>query len=172
MIPATLFRIILFRQSAIAEQFSPLFGIDVQLKSGISGRVEIKQDRTVSLSFANEQVTEIRGTEYDFGTGYKIKKFKLPFNVGGKPLKGDLDLKVEFDIRNNTTIIRQLDLNTNQPVAGTQIEAINVSADYAVSPRFNVKLFWITTINTPFVSLTYPTANTNAGFSLRFSLAQ
>ena len=100
--------------------------------------------------------------EYDFGLGYRIKKFKPPFKISNKPMSGTLDLKAEVDIRNNTTIIRQLVQDINQPTAGTEIISIKISADYALNDRFTITIFFDRTINTPFVSLAYPTANTNA----------
>ena len=48
---------------------------------------------------------------------------------------------------------------------------INFSADYVVNQRVNFKLFYDRVITNPFVSTTFPGAITNAGFSLRFTLA-
>ena len=40
---------------------------------------EIKKDRNVSLSLANNQITEIKGSEMKVGTGYTWRKLQLPF---------------------------------------------------------------------------------------------
>ncbi|HXC03743.1 MAG TPA: cell surface protein SprA, partial [Bacteroidia bacterium] len=42
----------------LSEQFSPLIGADMTLKSNLMVKVEIKKDRTVSLSVTSTQVTE------------------------------------------------------------------------------------------------------------------
>jgi len=55
---------------------------------------------------------------------------------------------------------------------GTRATSINFSADYMVSQKLNVRLFYDQTISKPHVSAQIPTSNTNAGISLRFTLAQ
>ena len=119
------------------------------------------------------QVTEVRGTEYVVGLGYKFKKVTLPFRVGGKKkLSNDLTVKMDVGLRNNTTILRKVVERTNQPSAGSQTLNLKVSADYPVNKRFNVQAFYNYNANEPFVSSSYPTSNTNAGISVRFTLAQ
>jgi len=120
-------------------------------------------------------VTEIRGVEYTIGLGYKIQKFTLPFikaSGGKRKFSSPLNLKADFNLRDNRTIIRKLVENTNQPSSGTQTISYKFSADYAINERFNIKAFYDTSINNPFVSSSYPTSNVNAGISLRFTLAQ
>src|SRR5439155_21848828 len=115
----------------------------------------------------------IRGVEYTIGLGYKIKKFTLPFvRTGGgkKKLSNDLNLKADFSLHDNKTIIRKLVEQTNQPSAGTESISYKLSADYAINERFNVKAFFDKSINNPFVSSSYPSSNVNAGISLRFTL--
>ena len=57
----------------IMEQFAPLLGVDLTLKNNMSVKFEMKKDRNVSLSLANNQITEIKGSEWKFGTGYTWK---------------------------------------------------------------------------------------------------
>jgi len=162
-----------YGQISISEQFAPLIGIDMTFKNTLQARFEVKRDRTVGLTYANIQVTEIRGEEYVIGTGYKIRKFKPPFiKMAKSSLNNDLNLKLDFDWRKNTTILRKLIEDANQPSAGSTSISIKVSADYNVSDRFNVKLFADKIINNPFVSTSFPTSNFDAGFSFRFTLAQ
>src|SRR5258706_13235337 len=70
------------QQLTITEQWGPLIGIDITWKNSLQTRAEVKRDRTVSLSYSNIQVTEVRGNEYVIGAGYRIKNFKLPFGLG------------------------------------------------------------------------------------------
>jgi cell surface protein SprA len=60
----------------------------------------------------------------------------------------------------------------DQVSAGGQIISIGVSADYQISEKFNVRLFYDHIINNPYVSSQYPNSNINGGLSLRFTLAQ
>ncbi len=162
-------------QVTITEQFAPLLGIEMVWKNSLQTRFEYKRDRTLSFAYSNIQVTEIRGTEYTIGLGYKIKKFTLPFvrTAGGKKkLSNDLNLRADFSLRDSRTILRKLIERTNQPSAGTKTLSYKFSADYAINERFNIKAFYDYTGNEPFVSSSYPNSNVNAGFSLRFTLAQ
>ena len=71
----------------------------------------------------------------------------------------------------NKTVIRKVIEDIQQITMGQQIMKINFSADYVVNQRVNFKLFYDRVITNPFVSTTFPGAITNAGFSLRFTLA-
>ncbi|MBK5285300.1 MAG: cell surface protein SprA, partial [Bacteroidia bacterium] len=162
------------QQISISEQWGPLLGIDITWKNTLQTRLELKRDRTVSLSYSNIQVTEVRGTEYVIGAGYRIKNFKLPFGLGAKnsTKKNDLNLKADFSIRKNYTVIRKLEEGLNQPSAGNTTLSIKTSADYVLNERLNLRLFYDQNINEPFVSSSYPTSNTNIGFALRFTISQ
>ncbi len=158
-------------QTTIVETFSPLIGVEATLKNSLTGKIEMKRSRTVSLSFANSQITEVKSNELVFGTGYRFKNVKFPINFGGKSrTKSDLNLKLDVSIRHDKTIIRQLDTDTNLPVAGMTVVSIKTSADYVISPRFNIRFFITDVINTPYVSTTFPTSNLNGGITLRFTL--
>ena len=159
--------------ASISEQFSPLINVDMTWNNSLITRLEIRQDRNVSLSFANSQLTEIKGKEYVVGLGYRLKAVPLPFNLGGKNRKAsDLDLRADFSIRNNKTIIRKIIENRNELTAGQRILSIKFTADYRFSSRLNLRAYYDRVVNNPFISSTYPTANTNAGISLRFTLSQ
>jgi len=44
---------------------------------------EVKKDRSLSLSFDNNLLTEIHGDEYIFGLGYRIKDLKIRSKLAG-----------------------------------------------------------------------------------------
>jgi cell surface protein SprA len=69
-------------------------------------------------------------------------------------------------------IIRRLAEDDAQAAQGQKVLTIKFSADYMLSDRFNLRMFYDRIVNTPFTSLSYATANSNFGFSLRFSLTQ
>jgi cell surface protein SprA len=161
------------QQVTITEQLAPLIGIDMTFKNSLQARFEIKRDRTLSLAYSNIQVTEVRGIEYTIGLGYKFKRVVLPFRTGNsKKLSNDLTVKADVSLRDNTTILRKAVENTNQPSAGSRTLGVKLSADYPVSDRFNVRFYYDYNATDPFVSSSYPTSNTNAGLSIRFTLAQ
>ena len=78
---------------------------------------------------------------------------------------------MSFNVRNNKTIIRKVIEDIEQITMGQQIMSIKFSADYVINQRLNIKAFYDKVITNPFISTTFPGAITNAGFSLRFTLA-
>lgn len=159
---------------SIAEQFSPLLKIDVSLQNSLQFNVEMKKDRNLSLSFANNQLTEVNGKELVFGTGYRWKnlELKMPFskNKSKKPIKSDLNLKIDFSIRQNLTVIRKVVEEVTQPTAGQTIYSMKISADYMITQRITARLFYDWLFTDPRISTSFRAKNTNAGISLRFSL--
>ena len=54
----------LFSNVNLVEQFSPLIKVDFEMKNSIKVTTEIKKDRSLSVSFDNNLLTEIQGHEY------------------------------------------------------------------------------------------------------------
>ncbi len=156
----------------IQEVMRPLLGFDATLKNSLLAKFEYNRDRNLSLSLTNNQVTEIRGKEFVIGSGYRFKSVKFPFAIGGTTPKSDLNLRVDLSMRDNATVIRKMQEEQNQVTAGQNIISIKTSADYVINDRFNVRAFYERVVNTPVISTSFPSANTNAGISLRFTLAQ
>ena len=90
----------------------------------------------------------------------------------GKRKKSDLDLRTDFSIRSNKTVLRKIDEDQNQISAGQKIITINTSADYTINQKVMLRLFFDKGINDPFVSNQYKNSTTNAGISLKFMLNQ
>jgi len=156
----------------VSEQFSPLINIDMNWKSNLTSRFEWRKSRTVSLNLTGNQVTDNRINDLVFGAGYRFDDVQIVIKTGGgqKTLKSDLNIRLDLSLRDNKTLTRKLVENVNQPVAGIKVFIIGVTADYVLSDRFNLQIFADHTTNNPFVSNTFPTSNTNFGFSLKFSL--
>ena len=140
-------------------------------KNSLITKLEIKKNRTLNLSLSNNQLTEIKGSEYVIGTGYRVKDLEFRFRSGGrgKKISSDLDLKLDLNIRNNETVIRKIVENDEQTTMGQQTISIKFSADYVVNSRLNLKMFYDKVITNPFITTTYPGAITNYRFSLRFT---
>lgn len=158
----------------LSEQFSPLFKLDMTWNNSLLSNFEFKKSRTLSLSFVNNQLTEVASNEVVVGLGYRFKDVKLNLSSGGRKqqLKSDLNIKMDLSIRENKTILRRLDEAINQISVGNRVVSINSSADYVINQRFNIRLFFDKTITNPFVSNQFYNSTTNAGVSLRFTLAQ
>ena len=160
---------------ALNEQFSPLINLDMVWKNGITSRFEIKKSRTLSLSLSNNQLTEIANNAIVVGTGYRFNNLQFTIKTGGnqKEFKSDLNLRADVEIRDNVTVMRKVLEASNEPTAGQRIITIKFTADYVLSDRFNLRLFFDRMVNKqPYIARTFPTFNTNAGFSLRFTLSQ
>ena len=155
----------------ITERFSPLIGFDATWNikdQGLITKFEFKKDRSASLSLNNNQVTEILGSEWVIGTGYKFSKVKLPFE---KIPASPVNVRVDISFRDNLTVIRNIDENSNQATAGQRVIAIKSSADYNLSKYLVIQFYYDQTLNTPKVATSYPTGNMSTGLRLRFNLA-
>lgn len=161
----------------ISEQFSPLLNVDITWKvknkgveNGLITKLEIKKDRSMSLSLTNNQLTEIKGKELVIGSGYRFSKVKLPFKIGNKPLESDLNCRADISIRNNSTITRKVVENQNQVTSGQNMISIKTSADYQINQKLTIRFYYDKVITKPKISTSFPTANTNSGIAIRFTL--
>jgi len=161
-------------QITITEQFVPLFGVDMTWKNSMLTRIEFKKTRNLSLSFSNGQVTEVASNEIVLGMGYRIKDLQLIFKGGGSPqkFKSDLNLKADFSIKDNKTVLRRIEEGIDQVSSGMRVISLSLSADYQMNQRLTVRAFFEKSLNNPYVSNQYATSLTKGGISLRFSLAQ
>ena len=164
-------------QISISEQFSPLFNIDITWNNNLMTKFELKKSRNLGLSFVNNQLTEVTSNEVVIGAGYRFKNVKFGIKSSGgsgsrSNVSSDLNLKFDFSIRSNKTVLRRIDEDIDQVSAGQKILTIGTTADYAISQSFNVRLYFDKVINKPFVASNFRTSITNAGVSLRFTLNQ
>lgn len=161
-------------QVMLTEQFSPLLSINMDWKNSLITKVEVKTSRNESLSFSNYQLTEIKTSEMIVGLGYRFKEVIFNVKTAGKKtqLKSDLTLKADVSLRSNKTMLRKLVEEVEVPSAGQRVLSINLSADYQISQQFTVRVFFDNVRTKPFVSNQFYNANTNAGVSMRFTLAQ
>ena len=133
--------------------------------------VEYKKDRALSLSFANNLLTEIQGDEIILGLGYRIKDLRIGTNFGGqkKILKSDLNFKMDLSRRYNKTIIRYLDIENNQTTAGQTIYGIQLTVDYALSKNLTALFYYDHTFSEYAISTAFPQTTIRSGFTLRYN---
>ena len=79
-------------------------------------------------------------------------------------------MRFDVSIRDNKTITRKIIENQNQATAGQRMISIKFSGDYNITKQLMIRLYFDRITNKPFISTSFPTANTNAGFALRFQL--
>ncbi len=153
------------------EQFSPLIKFDIEMKNSLKLLTEIRKDRMLSLSFDNNLLTEIQGYEYIFGLGYRFKDLQIRSRLGGarQLIKSDLNMKADFSIRNNKTIIRYLDIDNNQVTAGQRIVNFKYSADYAFSQSLTGIFFFDYSFSEYAISTAFPQTTIRTGFTMRYN---
>jgi cell surface protein SprA len=164
-------------QIVLNEQFAPLVGVDLGLQNSMTFNLQFKKSRTLTLSFANNQLTEVNAREIVVGGGYRIKD--LSFNVtpiggGGKAqtIKNDLVLKLDIGYKRDITILRRIDENNNQVSAGQNKINFYLTADYNFSQRLSAQAFFKYDLSIPEVANTFRNSTTYGGVTLRLSLAQ
>lgn len=163
-----------FSQISLNEQFNPLIGFDMTLKNSLTMKVEYKKSRNISLSFANNQITEILSNEISFAAGYRFKDLKigLVFSGAKRQIVSDLNVTLGFSIKDNMTTLRKLVEETTQVSAGALAVDINATADYQISQMVGIRFYYTQHINKPYIQLSYNTTNIDAGITVRLMLTQ
>ncbi|MGA9590761.1 MAG: cell surface protein SprA, partial [Salegentibacter sp.] len=162
---------ILFSNVVLTELFTPLIRIDLETKNAVQVLAEIKKDRALALSFDNNLLTETTGNEYTLGLGYRIKDLKIATSIAGhnRILSSDLNFKADVSYRKNNTIIRYLDLDNSQVVAGQSLWAINFTADYALSKNLTAIFYYDHSFSKYAVSTAFPQTTIRSGITLRYN---
>ncbi len=154
---------------SINENFSPLLDLNMDWKNSLTTRIEYKRSRTVAMNMANTQVNEVNSGEFIVGAGYRFNE--VPLIINQKEFSSDLNIRLDFSMRNNRTVIRKLeDISGSEITAGQRIFSLKATADYMLSDKFTIRAFYDQRLTTPYISNSYPNANYNVGFSLTFTL--
>ncbi|MCG8411984.1 MAG: cell surface protein SprA [Bacteroidales bacterium] len=157
----------------IDERFSPLINFDMTWVNNLTTRFDIKKSRSITLSFSNNQITEVHSDELGFSVGYRFDNFDYFFDFGDKQHKSDLNIRANFKIRDNKTILRKVSEDLEIASADQRVMIIGISMDYLISRRLTFRLFYDQNITNPLVGTSpYRVSNTDVGFSLRFTLSE
>ena len=161
-------------QMALTEQFGPLIGFDMTLKNSMLMKVEYKQSRTISLSFANTQLTETTSKELTVSAGYRFKDIKLGLVFAGtkRQFVSDLNVTAGFGLKDNQTMLRRITEDNEQVTSGALNVTINVAADYQFSRMVSMKFYYDQAINRPKVMNQYNNMNFETGIQLQLMLSQ
>jgi len=156
---------------SISESFKPLFGVDMRWENNFTSKFEVDRSRTVTLAFANTEVSENNSVDYSIKLGYVFENFVLSINSvsGKKTYENDLVLSGGFSVRNNVSVRRNIVQDVTQKVSGQKVYKIDITADYDLSERFTTQLYLQHTINQPVVR-GYRSTNSAIGIVLKFTL--
>ena len=160
-----------FSNINLVEQFNPLIQIDLELKNSLRLSFDVIKDRAISLSLANNLITESWGNEYSIGLGYRARNLKLwsRFSSNSNRFIGDLNTKLDFNIRKNLTVIRNLNIDDNKVSAGQSVFSLRISADYALNRNFSTIFFYDHLFSKYEISTAFPQTNIRSGFTLRYN---
>ena len=155
----------------LTEQFNPLIRISVNMVNSLQFNLSIQKNRSLMLSFSNNQLTETTRDGITFGAGYRIKDvaFDVRFADRKHHLKSDIILQLNLTYNNNLTNIRKLNQNISQVSSGSSVWMAELSGEYALTKTLTVRAFFQTNINTPYISNAYPNSTTKGGLTVRFS---
>lgn len=156
----------------LTEQFNPLAQVDFELKNSFNFRFGVKKDRTLNMSFDNNLLTEVKGNDYTVSVGYRIKDVtinsRLADNATGL-IKSDINIKADFNLRKNMTIVRYLDYNNNQLGGGQNIWSAKLTADYSFSRNLTAIFYYDHQFSKAVISTAFPLTNIRAGFTIRYN---
>ena len=163
---------LLLSSATLIDEFSPLVKVDLRMKSSFSFKGEIRRDRSLTLNFNNNTLTDVKGTEYVVGFGYKIKDVKFVTKFTGKKqtLKGDVNLRADISLRDNLTLIRSVDTQNNQITGGEKLFGLKFIADYNLSSNLTASFYYNHQTFKYAVSTTFPRQSINAGFNIIYNL--
>ena len=155
----------------VVEQFNPLVMIDIQFNNALRLNFDFVKDRAVSLSLANNFITESWGNEYVFGLGYRARNLRINSSLApnSNNFIGDLNVKIDMSLRKNMTVIRNLNIEDNKVSAGQSLVSAKLSADYALTKSFSAIFFYDHMFSKYEVSSAFPQTNIRSGFTLRYN---
>jgi len=161
-------------QISMMENFRPLIGFDMTLTNSLMIKVEYNMSRNLSLSFANNQITEASTNELSVSAGYRFKDLKIGISFAGskRQIVSDLNITVGFSMSDNTTTLRKIAEDVNQVSAGMLNFKINATADYQISSMVGLRFYYNHILNKPYIFSQFPNSNVEAGISVRLMLTQ
>ncbi len=166
-------------QLTIAERLAPLIGINFRTKNNLTGRLEYKVERNLSLNLTNAQITETNVKDYVIGLGYVASNFRIPIRIGGerRVLENELNMRLDFSVRDNQTVQRAIardeqgnESSQNQITNGTRQLQLRPTIDYLISERVNIQFYVLRTVSDPKISTSFRNSVTEGGIQLRVSL--
>ncbi|NCC99564.1 MAG: cell surface protein SprA [Bacteroidia bacterium] len=159
---------------SINEQFSPLIGVDINMKNSLSLKVEWRKGRNLGLNLSGNQVVESWNDEYVVGLGYKFSDLNFTMKSASKQkkVKNDLTLRADFSLKDTETLVRKIELEESQATAGDKVIAFKFAADYVFSERINFRLYYDLQMRNPVITTSYPTTISDVGIAVKILLTR
>lgn len=160
---------------SIVESFSPLIGVNMAMKNSMTAKVEYRKQRNIALNVTSVQLTEGSTNELVIGFGYTIKDLNMILklkNNARKKVSNDLKLTVDISYKDIKTLLRKVEENITQASSGNKVLGIKIAADYVLSSKINLQLFYDHQSTTPLISSSYPVSSDNAGINIKLMLTR
>ena len=159
----------------ITEAFSPLIGLNMTMKNSLSLKAEYRKQRNLALNVTSVQLTEGHTNEYVIGGGYTIKNLNFitkKKDGGQRKVSNDLKLQVDVSYKDVMMLLRKIDEGITQASSGNKVLGIKISADYVLSQKINLQLFYDHQGTTPLISSSYPVKADNVGLNIKLMLTR
>lgn len=160
---------------SLTEAFSPLIGLNLSMKNSLSCKFEYRKQRNLALNVTSVQLTEGHTNEFVIGAGYTIKNLNFitkKKDGGQKKVSNDLKLNVDVSYKDIKTLLRKVEEDITQASSGNKVFAIKISADYVLSQKVNLQLFYDHQGTTPLISSSYPIKSDNVGINIKLMLTR
>ena len=175
---------------SLNESFSPLFGVDMTFLNNLTAKLEYRRTRVLALSMTSQQINETRSNDIVIGLGYKIMNLNLfapkrtvrkkkgansenksQNSSNSRGFASDLNLRLDFSIRNQSALNRDIITTLTQATSGNKVVQVSFSADYALSRLLTLTAYYDRQFNKPLLTAsTYPITTQDFGVSLKFML--
>ena len=159
----------------LTEAFSPLIGLNMTMKNSLSFKAEYRKQRNLALNVTSVQLTEGHTEEFVLGAGYTIKNLNFitkKKDGGQKKVSNDLKLQVDVSYKDVKMLLRKVEEGITQASSGNKVLAIKISADYVLSQKINLQLFYDHQGTTPLISSSYPVKADNVGLNIKLMLTR
>ena len=152
--------------------------------------MEYRKTRVLTLSMTSQQLSESRSNDLVIGFGYKISNLNLfsskktvktkskrtastetTKKTGSSGFASDLNLRLDFTIRNQSVLNRDIATLLSQATSGNNAIQVSFAADYALSKYVTLTAYYDRQKNKPLLtSSSYPVTTQDFGFSIKFIL--
>ena len=159
----------------ITEAFAPLIGLNMTMKNSLSFKAEYRKQRNLALNVTSVQLTEGHTNEFVIGAGYTIKNLNFiakKKDGGQKKVSNDLKLQVDLSYKDVKMLLRKVEEGITQASSGNKVFALKISADYVLSQKINLQLFYDHQGTTPLISSSYPVKADNVGLNIKLMLTR
>lgn len=159
----------------LSEAFSPLIGLNIAMKNSMTAKVEWRKQRNLSLSVNAMQLTEGHTNEFVVGWGYTIKDLSIFYKLKEgeqKKVSNDLKLSVDVSYKDIKMLLRKIEENLTQASSGNKVLGIKVAADYVLSSKISLQLYYDHQGTTPLISSSFPISTDDAGISVKLMLTR